>query len=108
MTYFRRPVRGHGRLHAHPRLPDHPGRPLRQCVPVSQRALTTMTGPAFKGMDPSDPSTYVRAWNPAPGMIGYLNWDGSQAQGSTEMGGLWGLPARFDAQAASRPARVLR
>jgi hypothetical protein len=34
-------------------------------------------------MDPSDPSTYVRAWNPQPGMIAQLNYDGAQMQGRT-------------------------
>jgi hypothetical protein len=42
----------------------------------------------FVGMDPSDPSTYVRAWNPRGGMIAYLNFDGAQAQALTPTGGL--------------------
>ena len=32
------------------------------------------TGYGYLGMDPSDPSTYIRPFNPVPGMIGYLNW----------------------------------
>jgi hypothetical protein len=32
----------------------------------------------FNGMDPSDPSTWVRPYNPQPGMIAYLNIDGAQ------------------------------
>jgi hypothetical protein len=32
----------------------------------------------YQGMDPSDPTTYVRRYNPAPGMIAYLNFDGAQ------------------------------
>lgn len=31
----------------------------------------------YTGMDPSDPTTYVRRYNPAPGMIAYLNFDGA-------------------------------
>jgi hypothetical protein len=30
-------------------------------------------------MDPTDRSTWVRPWNPAPGMIGWLNYDGAAA-----------------------------
>lgn len=37
----------------------------------------TWSGPAFKGMDPSDPLTYTRPWNPQPGMIAQLNYDGA-------------------------------
>lgn len=40
-------------------------------------------GPSYKGMDPSDPATYVRPWNPQPGMIAYLNFDGAMGQGRT-------------------------
>jgi hypothetical protein len=29
-------------------------------------------------MDPSDPVTWVRPYNPQPGMIGYLNFDGAK------------------------------
>jgi hypothetical protein len=42
----------------------------------------------FAGMDPSDPLTYVRPWNPQPGMIARLNYDGSQAQATQPTGGL--------------------
>lgn len=62
----------------------------------------------FTGMDPSSPATYVRPWRPAPGMIAYLNFDGAQTQGETEMGGLWGLPANRSALAGVRPARTRR
>ena len=37
----------------------------------------SMSGPAYKGMDPSDPATYARPWNPQPGMIALLNFDGA-------------------------------
>jgi hypothetical protein len=43
----------------------------------------TQAGPGYKGMDPSDPLTYVRPWNPQPGMIAVLNFDGAQLQGRT-------------------------
>jgi hypothetical protein len=33
----------------------------------------------YVGMDPTDRSTWVRPWNPAPGMIGWLNYDGAAA-----------------------------
>jgi hypothetical protein len=59
---------------------------------------TVVTGPLpvtlpgtdmpFAGMDPSNPLTYVRPWNPQPGMIGYLNYDGAQAQARQPTGGL--------------------
>lgn len=32
------------------------------------------TGYGYLGMDPSAPSTWPRPFNPAPGMIGRLNW----------------------------------
>ena len=43
----------------------------------------TWSGPDYKGMDPSDPLTYVRPWNPQPGMIAQLNFDGAALQGTT-------------------------
>src|ERR1700689_704077 len=42
----------------------------------------------FAGMDPSDPSTYVRPWNPRGGMIAYLNFDGAAVQSRTPTGGV--------------------
>lgn len=32
------------------------------------------TGYGYLGMDPSDPQTWPRPFNPAPGMITWLNW----------------------------------
>lgn len=32
------------------------------------------TGYGYLGMDPSDPATWRRPFNPAPGMIAYLNF----------------------------------
>ena len=60
------------------------------------------------GMDPSDPLTYVRPWNPQPGMIGRLNFDGANMQAEADMGGLWNRPARFKRKAAPRPKRRAR
>jgi hypothetical protein len=52
--------------------------------------LVTMYGPAgivgpvgatdhpYMGMDPSDPTTWTRPYNPQPGMIGQLNFDGAK------------------------------
>lgn len=34
------------------------------------------TGYGYLGMDPSDPTTWPRPFNPAPGMIAYLNYPG--------------------------------
>jgi hypothetical protein len=53
-------------------------------------SLVPMYGPAgevgpvgstdhpYQGMDPSDPVTWVRPYNPQPGMISYLNFDGAR------------------------------
>jgi hypothetical protein len=57
------------------------------------------------GMDPSDPNTWVRPWRPQPGMIGYLNFDGAQIQGDTDMGGLWSRPAKRKRLASIRPRK---
>jgi len=62
----------------------------------------------FCGMDPSDPRTYVRPWNPQPGMIARLNFDGANMQDDADMGGLWNRPARFKRKAAKRPKRRAR
>jgi hypothetical protein len=51
-------------------------------------------GQPFLGMDPSAPATWVRPWNPQPGMIAYLNFDGAKAQADTPMGGTWRNPMR--------------
>lgn len=80
--------------------------------PCSGGALTLAPLPVvgagnrpFAGMDPSDPATYVRPWNPQPGMIAYLNFDGAAAQGETSMGGTWMGPGRRRAQVAARPRK---
>ena len=82
---MRRPVNGWG-IHNHPPIHVTPGCPDR---PVNSYSVsmavnpTNMSGPEFKGMDPSNPATYIRPWNPAPGMIGYLNFDGANMQQHT-------------------------
>jgi hypothetical protein len=51
----------------------------------------------YQGMDPSDPTTYVRRYNPAPGMIGYLNFDGANPNVTQTTGGpprKWGRGPR--------------
>lgn len=71
-------------------------------------ALAAMGGPAglvsqpgsdhpYQGMDPSDPATFVRPYNPAPGMIAYLNFDGAQPNVTQTTGGpprRWGRGPR--------------
>jgi len=87
---------------AHPRRPATGGALM---MPPWFRPVATRGDRVFAGMDPSDPSTWVRRWNPQPGMIARLNFDGSQIQGRTEMGGVWGLPAWADVPVGGRPHR---
>ena len=68
-------------------------------------ALAPSNGRPFAGMDPSDPATYTRAWNPQPGMIAYLNFDGAAKQANTDMGGVWGNPVSQLTPAGARPKR---
>jgi hypothetical protein len=42
----------------------------------------------YAGMDPSDPATWVRPYNPQPGMISRLNYDGVPVAGTQPTGGL--------------------
>lgn len=90
MMIMRRPVNGYGR-HSHPVIRITPGFPGRPCngysAPFTGDAAATMSGPQYKGMDPSDPATYVRPWNPVPGMIEYLNFNGAAIQERTPTGG---------------------
>jgi hypothetical protein len=48
-----------------------------------------LNGQPFLGMDPSAPSTWVRPYNPQPGMVARFNFDGAAAQAYTPMGGTW-------------------
>ena len=85
MRIMRRTLYGYGSVNHTPIAitGGFPGRPCQayhaEVVPMD----ANMSGPAYKGMDPSDPLTYTREWNPQPGMIGYLNYDGAQMQGRT-------------------------
>jgi hypothetical protein len=77
-------------IHNHATIHIIPGAPGRPCDSHSVRMAslpTNMSGPMYKGMDPSNPATYVREWNPAPGMIAFLNFDGANMQGRTPTGG---------------------
>jgi hypothetical protein len=85
MRIMRRPVNGYG-MHNHQTIHITGGFPGRPCTAWSAAftgMASTMSGPSFKGMDPSDPLTYVRPWNPQPGMIALLNYDGAAVQGTT-------------------------
>ncbi len=89
MMIMRRTVNGWG-MHSHPVIgitAGFPGRPCNSYSAPFTGDATTMSGPMFKGMDPSDPATFVRPWNPVPGMIAYLNFDGAQMQAHTPTGG---------------------
>ena len=89
MRIMRRPITGWG-MHSHPVIhiaPGFPGRPVDGARSVKTLPYT-MSGPDYKGMDPSDPATYVRPWAPQPGMISFLNFDGAQLQDRTPTGGL--------------------
>lgn len=89
MKTFTRPMPGYG-MHSHPVIHITPGFPARPCnsysVSVSDLPYN-MSGPHYKGMDPSDPATYVRPWAPQQGMISFLNFDGAQVQDRTPTGG---------------------
>lgn len=86
MRIMRRPIGGFG-IHNHPFVAitgGFPGgRPCSGYSPRMSALPTTLSGPGWKGMDPSDPSTWPRQWNPQPGMISYLNHDGAAVQGRT-------------------------
>lgn len=85
MIAMRRTLYGYGRTN-HTPIAITGGFPGRPCTARTANLVQmdySMSGPAYKGMDPSDPLTYTRAWNPAPGMIAYLNFDGAQMQGRT-------------------------
>ena len=85
---------------SHPTHPDisithgFPGRPLPGGAMVLAPLPVGADGEPYLGMDPSAPVTYVRPWNPQPGMVPRLNFDGAKAQGNTPMGGTWRNPMR--------------
>ena len=83
-------------LQGHRPLPG--GTPVMCPLPVGQN------GEPWLGMDPSAPQTWVRPWNPQPGMISYLNFDGAKYQADTPMGGVRRNPMRDRADVpAPRP-----
>ncbi len=107
-----RPVSGHGRRYTgtagHRYRPvTRPVRPGTGGAPYITAPLpfSTPSGTVFAGMDPSDPSTYVRRWNPVPGMIGRLNFNGAAVQGNTDTGGVYSNPASWNATVGGRPRR---
>jgi hypothetical protein len=53
---------------------------------VTRLPVAAADGQPFAGMDPSNPVTWVRPWNPQPGMIAYLNFDGAKQQAYTPTG----------------------
>ena len=82
---MRRPINGYG-IHNHVNIGITGGFPGRPCNSYHVRVSAlpwNMSGPAYKGMDPSDASTWVRQWNPQPGMIARLNYDGAAVQDRT-------------------------
>jgi hypothetical protein len=82
---MRRPVHGFG-ITNHPVIAITGGFPTRPCNGYSARMAPrpfNLSGPSYKGMDPSDASTWVRQWNPQPGMIAQLNYDGAAVQDRT-------------------------
>ena len=58
-------------------------------LPVGDNA-----GQPYLGMDPSDPVTWVRPYNPQPGMVALLNFDGAKHQAYTPTGQVWRNPMR--------------
>lgn len=103
-----RPIgRAYGTRHPHVTVSDaFPGRPCPGgTVTVVPLPVGLPGGQPYMGMDPSDPLTHVRAWNPQPGMIALLNFDGAQAQGETAMGGTWRNPPSQMRTVAARPRR---
>jgi len=88
MILTRRPFTGYG-IHNHTQVHITPGFPARPCNGYSARMAAlpySMSGPQYKGMDPSDVTTHVRQWNPQPGMIALLNYDGAAVQDRTPTG----------------------
>jgi hypothetical protein len=72
----------HATMHPHQYTPHHPsqGRPPMGLEGGAVILTGVRGGPdrgpgglLYLGMDPSDPATWPRPFNPAPGMIGYLN-----------------------------------
>jgi hypothetical protein len=104
-----RPFRGYG-LTTHPPVSvlSGAGRPLAAGLPSCAIPAATQKGAGgwvFAGMDPTDMSTYVRPWNPQPGMIAYLNFDGAAVAGDSDTGGVGRRDVRYRTLAGGRPKR---
>ena len=84
-----------------------PGRPCQEGALVLAPLPVGADGQPFLGMDPSAPATWVRPYNPQPGMIAQLNFDGAKAQSYTPTGGTWRNPMR-DRQDVGRSWRRWR
>ena len=91
MRILTRPVNGGNRYHPHVHVTPGGDGCVRQgwTVPLMQMyGPAGLVGPVgstdhpYVGMDPSDPVTWVRAYNPQPGMVAYLNFDGAQVNPS--------------------------
>jgi hypothetical protein len=91
---------------AHPYVEVSPafrGRPCEARMPVmAPLPVAGAGGQPYMGMDPSAPVTWVRPWNPQPGMVARLNFDGAKRQGDTPMGGTWRNPMRDRADVRPR------
>lgn len=78
-------TRSYGHVHQHVDVAEHGGMQRGGTVALPQWDATE-AGPTYKGMDPSDPLTWVRPWSPQPGMIAQLNFDGAAMQSRTPTG----------------------
>jgi hypothetical protein len=94
---MRRPIAGFG-ITNHPVISITGGfggrRPCTAYSAAMTNAPFSLSGPSYKGMDPSDVTTHVRQWNPQPGMIARLNYDGAAVQDRTPTGLQRGPQAR--------------
>jgi len=89
--------------HGHVTVSDSfKGRPCQAWAPVMAPLQAGINGQPYNGMDPSAPVTWVRPWNPQPGMVARLNFDGAKMQGETPMGGTWRNPMRDRADVKPR------
>ena len=85
----------YGTLHPHVHVTAaFRGRPCAGGALVLAPLPVGLNGQPYLGMDPSAPVTWVRPYNPQPGMVSRLNFDGAKAQSSTPMGQTWRNPMR--------------
>jgi hypothetical protein len=95
----------HAYSQAHPYVTvadTFPGRPCKGGALVMAPLPAGLNGQPYFGMDPSAPATWVRPWNPQPGMVARLNFDGAKMQGDTPMAGTWRNPQRDRADVRAR------